>query len=75
MAAKRRTPLERATARNVPIDTTGMDPEMAETIGGEAKRKTAQKMMYSGGAKAGAAVGQAESLVDKIKNAFKPKKK
>jgi hypothetical protein len=41
----RRSPLERAMDRTAPVDTTGMDPEMKATIGGERKRRTVVKMI------------------------------
>jgi len=65
--AARRTPLERAAQRMAPVDTTGMDDEMKETLGGEQKRRAATRMITSGGEKAGQAINKGEGLVEKAK--------
>jgi hypothetical protein len=73
MAGKRVSPVDRAAARNVPVDMAGVDPEMAKTLGDEVNRVTRQKMVYApkslatAGKETDTAPAKKLGLVDKIK--------
>ena len=66
MGKPRAVPADRMASKmkqTVPVDSMGLDPEMAATLGGEEKRVMKQKAMY------------APASMSKAKPAAKPRKK
>lgn len=47
LRSKRMSPAESRAMREVPADTTGLDPAMRQTLGQERRRKGLQKQMFS----------------------------